>query len=262
MTELLRAQNAFLTCLLDDDSPAPTGWTAKHAAGMAVYRNAYRTRLMDVLRATFERTARLVGDDAFNQAAVHHLITHPPKSWTIDLSGEGFAETCAQLFANDPDVGEVAWLEWAMHRAFTATDASPMTLADFATATADFDAGQWDDLRLTLTPGTALRPVTFDVVRLWEALAESGQAIEVARLPEPKWVLLWREGEQPVFGLISEAEAMALANLLQGGTFGSVCAGLSARVGEHGAADAAGAMLRGWLNRGILQGVLSSIHLP
>ncbi len=73
MTPLLHAQDEFFACLLDDGAPLPPGWDARSAAGMAVYRNAYRTRLIDVLRNTFERTARLVGDDAFSQAAAHHL---------------------------------------------------------------------------------------------------------------------------------------------------------------------------------------------
>ena len=144
MTQLLRAQTDFMACLLDESAPLPPGWDARSAAGITVYRNAYRQRLIDVLRSTFERMARLVGEDAFVQAAAHHLITNPPASWTIDLAGEGFWEVCADLFANDADVGEVAWLEWSMHRAFTAADAVPMTLADFAAATTGFDTGQWD----------------------------------------------------------------------------------------------------------------------
>ena len=138
MTGLMHAQQAFLACVLDDTAPAPAGWTTRQMAGLTVYRNAYRARLLDTLRDTFERTARLAGDEAFQQAAAHHLILHPPAHWTIDLAGEGFAETCAALFAGDPDVGELAWLEWAMHRAFAAPDAAPLTLNELAQATAQF----------------------------------------------------------------------------------------------------------------------------
>lgn len=257
MTTLLRAQKDFLACLHDDSAPLPSGWDARKAAGMAIYRNAYRTRLIDVLRGTFERTARLVGDDAFNQAAAHHLITHPPTSWTIDLAGQGFAETCADLFANDPDVGEVAWLEWEMHCAFTAADTEPMTLANFATATAHFDAGQWDELRLVLVPGTALRPVTHDLVKLWASLADPLQPTQVKKLCEPKWALVWREGEQPVFALVSDAEGLALAELQQGGTFGGVCAALSSNSETTDAAATAGAMLLNWLELGLVHRALA-----
>ena len=257
MTHLLRTQDEFFACLLDDRAPLPTGWDARRKAGMAVYRKAYRTRLIIVLQDTFERTARLVGDEAFNQAAAHHLITHPPRSWTIDLAGEGFAETCAELFANDPDVGELAWLEWAMHRAFTAVDGAPITAAEFAATTADFNAGQWEHLRLELMPGTAMRPITHDLVRLWETLADPLIVPSLVKLSEPKWVLLWREGEQPVFRLVSQAEGQALAELQNGGTFGGVCAALLRRDKTSDAASAAGAMLLNWLELGLLRRTLS-----
>ncbi|WP_052135076.1 HvfC/BufC N-terminal domain-containing protein [Sphingomonas sp. 37zxx] len=252
MTQLLHVQNDFLACLLDDSAPLPSGWNARRAAGMAVYRNAYRARLIDVLRDTFERTARLVGDDAFLQAAAHHLIMHPPTNWTIDLAGEGFAHTCAELFANDPDVAEVAWLEWEMHRAFTAADSEPLTLADFTAATADFHAGQWDELRLALIPSIALRPVTHDLVRLWETLADPLQVSEVAKLRQPTWVLVWREGEQPAFGLVPQAEGLALAVLQRGGTFGGVCAALLNHADAADAAAMAAAMLLNWLEIGLI----------
>ncbi len=255
MSQLLRAQDAFLACVLDDAAPLPAGWDARQAAGMAVYRNAYRARLVDVLRDTFERTARLVGDDAFRQAAAHHLITRPPAAWTIDLAGEGFVETCALLFANDPDVAEVAWLEWAMHGAFTAADGEPLTVAGFAAATAGFGAEQWDALSLQLMPGTALRPVTHDLIKLWATLADPPQPAQVEKLHEPRWVLLWREDERPVFVLVPAADGLALAELQRGGTFGEVCATLSATIDPEAAAAAAGAMLLNWLELGVVRSV-------
>lgn len=255
MTQLLRAQADFLAFLLHDSAPLPPGWDARRAAGIAVYRNAYRARLIDVLRSTFERTARLIGEDAFVQAAAHHLITNPPASWTIDLAVEGFWEVCTDLFANDADVGEVAWLEWAMHRAFTAADAVPMTLADFAAATAEFDTGQWDGLGFALIPGTNLRPVEFDLVKLWAALTDPLEEVQLARLVEPKWTLLWREDEIPVFGLIPPAEGLALMEILQGGTFGGACTILANNVEPSQVAAAAGGMLRNWIEIGLITGL-------
>jgi hypothetical protein len=98
-----------------------------------------------------------------------------------------------------------------------------------------------------------LRPVTYDLVRLWETLADSQQASALERLREPKWLLLWREGEQPVFGLVAEAEALALANLQQGGTFGEVCVALMKYFDAADVATNAGTMLLNWLELGMIQ---------
>lgn len=252
MTGLMHAQQAFLGCVLDDTAPSPAGWSARQMAGLAVYRNAYRARLLDTLRDTFERTARLAGDDAFQQAAAHHLILHPPAHWTIDLAGEGFAETCAALFAGDPDVGELAWLEWAMHRAFTAPDAAPLTLSALARDTAQFTPDQWDTLRLTLLPGTSMRVVTHDLITLWSSLGGSEDPPQVQALPAPLTVIAWRESERPVFVLVSDAEGRALAVLQRGGTFAEACVALTVNTADDAAADCVGETLRRWLDLGLI----------
>ena len=252
MTGLLHTQQAFLACVLDDTAPAPAGWTTRQMAGLTVYRNAYRARLLDTLRDMFERTARLAGDDAFQQAAAHHLILHPPAHWTIDLAGEGFAETCAALFAGDPDVGELAWLEWAMHRAFAAPDAAPLTLNELAQATAQFAPDQWETLRLSLLPGTSMRAITHDLVKLWSSLGAEERSPHVQALPSPLTVVVWREGERPVFVLVSEEEGRALAVLQQSGTFAEACAALSGSAADEAAADCVGETLRRWLELGLI----------
>lgn len=257
MSLLARTQQDFLACVLDDAAPLPPGWNARRAAGMVVYRNAYRARLVDVLRDTFERTARLVGDAAFRQAAAHHLITHPPASWTIDLAGDGFPETCAELFVNDPDVAEVAWLEWAMHSAFTAGDCEPLMPAGFAVATAGYETGQWEGLCLNFMPGTTVRPVTHDLVKLWATLAEPVQPSDVVELRETQWVLVWREAERPTFVLVPAVEGRALADLWGGGTFGALCASLADTIDPNEAATKAGAMLLNWLEMGVIWSIRS-----
>lgn len=255
MTALVQLQSAFLACLHDDDAPLPPGWDASRAAGMAVYRNAYRARLLDVLGESYERTARLVGADAFYQAAAHHLIAHPPSAWTIDRAGEGFAESCAALFAHDADVAELAWLEWAMQRAFTAANDASLTHAGFAAATAGFAAEQWQHLTIVPIAGTALRPVTHDLARLWQSLSAAAGDAVVVPLEQRQWVLVWREGEEAVFVLLPDQEGAALDMLLRGAAFGDLCAALAEQMAPEAAASAAGVMLHHWLELGLIRAV-------
>jgi hypothetical protein len=260
VTALAALQDAFLACLHDDDAPLPPGLDATRAAGMAVYRNAYRARLLDVLADSYARTARLVGADAFHQAAAHHLIAHPPSAWTIDRAGEGFADTCAELFAHDPDVAELAWLEWAMQSAFTAADEAPLTHAGFAAATAAFDAADWEQLVLVPIAGTALRPVTHDLPRLWRSLADESAQATVERLEARQWLLVWREGEEAVFALLPDHEGEALNAALEGETFGDICTRLAERLAPEEAAAAAGAVLNHWLELGLIRSVRTTMQ--
>lgn len=253
MTTLAQRQAEFLGAILDEEAPLPPGWGDREASGLAIYRNNYRSALVEALRATFERTERLVGKNAFARAAAHHCIAHPPSSWTLDLAGAGFAETCAALFASDPDVAQLAALEWAMHIAFTARDAAALTPESFATACAAFGAEDWDALRLAPMPAIRCIPATYDLVRLWSSLATGDGEVQLAALDHPHSAVVWREGERPVFVLRPAGEGEALASFGAGASFGEVCADLIAALGEDAAIAEAGAMLARWVGEGWIE---------
>ena len=255
MSTLAATQDALLASLRDEDAPMPAGWGERHAAGLAVYRNNYRSAVVEAIRATFERTEKLVGEGSFRRAAAHHCIVHPPSSWTLDLAGYGFAETCAELFANDPDVAELAALEWAMHVAFTARDTAPFDMVAFAAASAQFDEQDWAELKLEFLPGLAVVKAEHDLVRLWSSLAGEGETPEIERLDAPHYAIVWREGERPVFVLRPLWEGGALIAMQAGVTYGEACAALVEELGEETAIAEAGAMLARWLAEGIVAGI-------
>ncbi len=253
MTGLAERQTEFLAALVDEEAPLPRFWSASHRTGMEIYRNNYRTQLVGALAETFERTARLAGESSFRQAAIHHLVANPPTSWTLDMVGSGFAESCSALFANDPDVGEVAWLEWSMNCVVTARDASPMTIEEFAAGTAEFSDLQWAELRLGLLPGTVVGRATFDLPGLWRCLENAAAPVEANRLAHPQSVLVWRDGERPVFVLVAEAEARCLELVRSHASFGDICGWLARDSDDEASALEAGSMLRHWLELGVIQ---------
>jgi hypothetical protein len=244
-----------MAAILDDDAALPEGWGARHAAALEVYRNNYRSSLVEALASTFERTQRWVGEDSFRRAAAHHVIAHPPGSWTIDAVGEGFDATLAELFANDPEVAELAALEWAMHRAFVAGDAASLTAPDFAAQTAGFSEEDWGELGFAVTPGARLLTVRHDVGALWNALKDEDFAAPDIGLAAPHALLVWREGLRPVFRLMDEADGAALALALRGDDFGEICAALVDRLGDDAGTARAGALLGQWLQDGLIAGL-------
>lgn len=258
---LARQQSEFMAHVLDEDRALPAGWSERHAAGLDIYRNNYRSSLVEALRSTYERTAAYVGEDAFQRAAAHHLISNPPRSWTLDAAGDGFPETARELFKGDPEVAQLAWLEWAMHEAFVAADAAPLDAAGFADATAAFAQDDWDNMRLSFLPGTRTMPVTHDIPALWRAIDPDGEApAEANRLDAPMHLLVWREGTKPVFQLIDDVEGEALYALQTGADYGDACALLVDRLGEDTAIVQAGTMLGRWLHNGVVGGIATPIN--
>lgn len=255
MSGLARRQQEFLSALLDEQAPLPAGWQVRHARGLAIYRNNYRGGLIDTLRDTYPRTEVLAGEAAFARAAAHHCITHPPSSWTLDQVGAGFSATCAELFRDDPDVAELAALEWAMQEAFVARDAVPLDASAFAAATAHWDEDGWDGLKLVFVASMHLLRTSRDLPRMWHKLGNGESDCEADCLTEPHSVIVWRESERPVFVLRPPWEGEALAAFREGAGFGRVCGALAAKFGEERAVTEAGAMLARWIGDGLVERV-------
>ena len=255
MRTLIERQAEFIANLLDEEEALPQGWTSRHAQGLAIYRNNYRAALTDALLETFQRTARWVGQEAFRQAAAHHLIAHPPTGWTLDDVGSGFDATLAELFTNDPEVSELAWTEWSMHQAFGAQDAEPMTVNDFAAATAKFQEADWSSLCLIFMPRIATRTMQHDIAAIWHALNNDDFGAPEYELAEPLSCHVYREGEQPTFLTAPGYENMALEAMIEGASFGHILDLLSKQLPLESAANEAGAMLGRWLHNGMVLGI-------
>ncbi len=249
---LFALQQKFMAQVFDEDRPLPFGWSARMDAGLAIYRSAYRARLTDALHETFPKTAQWVGADAFEQAAAHHLIQHPPAGWTLDLAGANFVETLEELFAKDPEVPELVWLELSMHLAFTAPDADPLDATGFATATQEFTEGDWAGMQVAFVPSFRCRSVGYDCAALWNALSEDRTPASLPALPEPMGCLVWRERYNPVFKLTNADELGCMAALMQGASFGEICSRMADRSSPEDAAQRAGTMLGNWLSLGLI----------
>ncbi|MEO0463100.1 MAG: DNA-binding domain-containing protein [Pseudomonadota bacterium] len=249
---LLAQQEAFLAAILDDEAPLPPGWGKRHQLGMQVYRGNYRSAQMDALADTYTRTAAYVGADAFRQASINHAIARPPSHWTIDAAGEGFAQTCAQLFGGNPEAEELAWLEWVMLELGSAPDCTPLSPEEFAATSAGFGDAEWMGLRLTFQPRAVARIVAHDLTALWQAGGEAA----AHRFEGPQGCIAWREGERPTFKLVSAGAAEVFNAMALGAAYADAITILAGDAPSpeaiQQAATAAGAMLGDWLSEGLI----------
>jgi hypothetical protein len=214
--------------------------------GMAIYRDAYRGRLLAALEASFPRTRRWVGSDPFQAAATHYILMRPPTSWTLDNYGSDFPALLAQLFAEDPEVGDLAWLEWAMAQAFAAPD-GPI-LGFEALAAANYQGTDWDHVAFTPASGVSMRWVATPCTDLWVSLDDDDSAALAPHMPrspliEPHLALVWRKDVTAHYRLVAPDEAHALAGLIAGACLG--------RVAQSATADTLGHRLVKWLSDGL-----------
>ncbi|MBV7258162.1 HvfC/BufC N-terminal domain-containing protein [Erythrobacter crassostreae] len=257
---LAKRQAAFLRSVLDESAPLPEGWGNSQTVGMSVYRGNYRSALVGALESTFERTARYVGEGPFKQVSAHHAIAHPPSGWTIEEAGAGFDATCAELFANNPEVAELAWLEWAMLKVSRAPDIQPFGATEFGEATAEFGDKDWMGLKLEFQPRAEAREVKANLSGLWSALEEGADGDRPASLlDQPKGCIVSREGELPTFQMVTPEAAHAFDAMQKGAAYGEAIMLLAGENPDaekiQQAAVQAGGMLGEWLNEGLIVGV-------
>ncbi|WP_250633448.1 putative DNA-binding domain-containing protein [Pinirhizobacter soli] len=237
-------QRSFVTNLLGAGASPP----GASMEGMSVYAHAYHSQLLTCLRDTHAKTREWIGEEAFDRAGKAYVSVHRPHSWSLDDYGDGFASYLGEEWPDDPDVGELAWLDWTLRRAFSGPDATPVAMASLTDV-------HWDDAVLTFAPTLRWRYVRSNVAALWRALDEETSPPMAAPGSVPPALRVWRHGFSTRFASMSAIEAACLDLATMGASFGEVCRDLAARVGEEEAASGAGSMLGDWLREGVVTAV-------
>jgi hypothetical protein len=167
--EALR-QRMMLRALLGDARPGVVaGWMrdgARFERGLQAYRANAGALAERALAAAFPTLLQLLGEESFAALARAFWRRQPPSCGDIAEWGgalPAFIEADAQL-ADEPYLGDVARLEWAVHQAERAADgaAAPEGLALMA----EQDPAE---LFLRLQPGTAVLGSAHPIVTIWQA---------------------------------------------------------------------------------------------
>jgi hypothetical protein len=243
---LLELQRQFRAHLLDVQSPIADRLGGGSAElGLAVYHHAYRAQLVACLGDTYEKLWAWLGDDAFQAAAERYITLNPPQSWTLSDYGSAFPTLLGALYPDDPDVAELAHLDWALRRAFDGEDAHPIGAGDLA-------AVDWETATFRFTPTLQVFPIRTNCAAIWNALALNETPPAAVCLSEVAAIRVWRLGLAPQFFSMDACEYDSLSRLQQGGGFSELCAHLGEALGEAQAAATVGQFLGRWLQDGLL----------
>jgi Putative DNA-binding domain len=244
---LLAIQRGFRDHLLAGKDVPLEGVAVSAMRGLPVYRHTYRAQLVASLRDTYEKTWAWLGDEAFDRAAASHVDRHPPASWTLSVYGGNFPETLGELFPGDPEVTELAWLEWALRRAFDGPNAKPVG-ADALSMVS------WDSACLSFLPTLVLGEVVTNAPAIWSAL-NRGERPPPAQRSGAAAVRVWREDLSPKYRSIEDFERRALLLALAGKRFSDLCDHLAGGDDHEVAAQRIGALLASWIQDGVVIGV-------
>ncbi len=141
------------------------------------------------------------------------------------MCGAQFAVFLAARYLRDPEVAELAAIEWALHLCFIGEDAEPVDAAAFA-------AANWETARLHLVPTYAELTLVCNSAALWRALDDTVQPPAVLIHSDPIAYRFWRKGFSPHFTAMDSLEASALVLVRKGLTFAEICERLAEN--DHG----------------------------
>jgi hypothetical protein len=245
LADMQRDFQSWLTTASDDAARRLGGGAM---AGLSVYQNNYRAQLVGCLEESFPWVRVWLGEDTFLHAAISHIDSHPPHSWTLDAYPGDFNETLRALYPDNPDLHELAWIEHALADAFVAPDAEPLPLETLS-------AIDWDTARLRLAPSFLSHVATTNAESIWSALWEQKTPPESEMLSEPGGLIVWRRRYTSCLKQVDALEYDALLHLRENGEFAALCDMLVDRLGNEEGVARAGTLLAGWLGSELIVGI-------
>lgn len=187
--------------------------------GLQVYQANAEVLALRSLQASYPVVHQLVGEEAFTLLARDLWQQAPPTRGDVAQWGGGLAALIRSIpqLAEEAYLPDVARIEWALHQAATAADAS----ADLASLTL-LTQHDPDALTLQLAPGTAVlhspQPAASVVTAHLYASPSFDTVGQKLRAQTPESALVWRQGLRPMVAACPQEDALFVQSLLQGGS--------------------------------------------
>lgn len=214
---------------------------------LRVYHHAYRARLLEVLADSFAKTRLYLGADLFEAEALAFVEAEPPRSRSLNRYGARLPAHLAACYPHNPELQELAQLDWDLRSCFDGPDVASLSAAD---AQQDPSAS-WLRRPRPLHPSLVLRTLRTPVVAIWNAIDADAEVPEALALAAPAHLVVWRKGLQPHFQTVDPTQAQFLQRLQAGESIEASAGALLDA--DHGGAAA---HLAAWLQLGLDAGWL------
>lgn len=267
-TGLAHEQSLLLQALFGErhDSllkPCLLGGVAREALarrGLQAYQANGAALAERALAAAYPVLVRLIGDESFAPLARHFWLQQPPQRGDLAQWGAALADflDAAPQLAGEPFLGDVARIEWALHRVATAKDA-----ASAPQSFALLESGDPEQTTLSLSPGVTMLASAYPVVSIVNAhLLDAptlAQAAELLRAGVAEHALVWRHGFKPRVRASSAAEHALLSALQVGLPLESaLTAALAAGDGDN---TGPAFSFNDWLGQSVQTGLVTGAQL-
>ncbi len=260
MPGLKELQNAFKRNVVNGDEAfgkyINSTETVSSDVRLAIYGNAYFSRLEEALESDYGIVKQLLGEDVFSEVCVAYTHKYPSHYYSLRWFGQDFPA----FLGYQPDIGEHHWpaemaqLEWSFIGAFDAADVVVATEADAAAIAPE----AWAALKIKFHPSVRTMAVWWNTLVRWRMAKNADTVPEPARLLEPVRCLLWRHDLVTQYRSMEPDEAIALQAALAGADFSELCGVLAEEIQEQEMVPMkAAGFLKTWLAAGMISTLLT-----
>jgi len=215
---------------------------------LAVYYDAYRWRMIEILQVAYPKLAIFLGQEPFADLALAYIADYPSEHVSARYIGEHLASFLASH--QRPILAELAHFEWLLGDVLDAADSAILTAESLQAISVE----DWPDLRLGLRASVRIIALHHPVPQLWQQLAEGvaiSPAIEPAALPVD-WVI-WRYEQTAYFASLDAPSLRMFQLLAQGLPFAALCEQLETDLPSEDIPQFSVGFLQHWVGQQCLQ---------
>ncbi|WP_170921070.1 DNA-binding domain-containing protein [Enhydrobacter aerosaccus] len=218
---------------------------------LGVYRDAYAWRLIEVLTADYPGLMAMAGPADFDHMARAYIAAHPSRYRSVRWFGRHLADFLASTepYIKSPAAAEMARFEWTLGEAFDAPDAEPLAAEQLVALPAE----AWETLAFNPLPSLRRLSLSYEVPQGWQKREEVEPGnLEVGATSDSVAWVIWRPERTTQFRSMEPDEAAMLTAMVEGRPFPDLCQALAPHVGEEQSPARAAALLRGWVEAGMI----------
>lgn len=251
---LQQLQNQMINYLTDDDQLIADQVVDQGGIDVPtrlhIYKNAYVSRLREVIDTDHGVLGIYLGDDLFEQMVQGYVTDFPSDTTSLRHYADHLPQFLQQTlpFSGYPILSEIARFERLLLTAFDAEDAERFSRIELQ----NIPHEQWPTLTFKFHPSVQRVEFQFNAVESWQAL-KAEQAPQAPFQQINIW-LLWRNDQRLTeFRSLSAQEDELLQMILAGHDFSDLCDHLLASENDQQAASIVLNYLLSWLDQGILR---------
>lgn len=187
---------------------------------LAIYKEAYHLRLIEILAADFPGVQALMGADLFEQICVEYIAAYPshePNPRYYGAQFAGFLNNHACL-KQRLELAEMALFEWHLGLAEDAADTALLTLSDLQA----LPEAAWPELQFNLHPSVHFIKLATNVPQLWQA-TQAKQNLPALQTTESVMWTIWRHELMAYYHQHTELELCFLEAVRAKKNFAAIC---------------------------------------